>query len=462
MHLLGFKEKLNGLAKEGKSINVGVVGAGQMGLSIISHLNSIKGFKVCAIADKSMARVDQICSSLSLNRGDIFEVENSYAGSILNADLGNILAGKKVSDFSFKKTSEAISAGKIVFTNDFTMLAEIPEIDIAVDATGYTDIGAGVALTALLGNKDVVTLNVETDITVGPILKKIADDRNLVYTIAAGDEPAVLMELFDFADGLGFKIICAGKGKNNPLDRHANPASLEEYAAKKGSSGKMMTSFVDGTKSMIEMACLSNATGLIPDCRGMHSPKAKIAELLSVFCLKNKGGILEREGVVDFVIGDLAPGVFLIFSTQNKLTKELLNYLLMGEGPNYLLYRPYHIPGIETPLSIARAYFERKPWIVPSDGLISEVITVAKKSLKKGEKIDGIGGYSVYGLIDRYDTAAGDDLLPVGLSNNCVLKKNMSADEPISINDVEYDPSTLLAQLRKLQDNTIQNARNGV
>jgi predicted homoserine dehydrogenase-like protein len=460
--LLGFKEKLNGLAKEGKSINVGVVGAGQMGLSIISHLNSIKGFKVCAVADKSMERVDQICSSLSLSRRDIFEVENSYAGSILNTNLGNILAGKKVSDFSFKKTSEAISAGKIVFTNDFTMLAEIPEIDIAVDATGYTDIGAGVALTALLGNKDVVTLNVETDITVGPILKKIADERNLVYTLAAGDEPAVLMELFDFADGLGFKIICAGKGKNNPLDRHANPASLEEYASKKGSSGKMMTSFVDGTKSMIEMACLSNATGLIPDCRGMHSPKAKIAELLSVFCLKNEGGILEREGVVDFVIGDLAPGVFLIFSTQNKLTKELLNYLLMGEGPNYLLYRPYHIPGIETPLSIARAYFERKPWIVPSGGLVSEVITVAKKSLKKGEKIDGIGGYSVYGLIDRYDTAAGDDLLPVGLSNNCVLKNNIAEDEPISKNDVEYDPATLLAQLRKLQDDTIQNAQTEV
>jgi predicted homoserine dehydrogenase-like protein len=457
MHLLGFKEKLNGLVKQGKSINVGVVGAGQMGLSIISHLSSIKGFRVCAVADKSMSRIDRICGSLDLKRSDIFEVENSYSGSILNSNLKDILAGKKISDFSFKKTSDAISSGRIVFSNDFAMLAEIPEIDVIVDATGYTDIGAGVALTALLGGKDVVTLNVETDITVGPILKKIADSRNLVYTLAAGDEPAVLMELFDFADGLGFKIICAGKGKNNPLDRHANPASLEEYAAKRGSSGKMMTSFVDGTKSMIEMACLSNATGLIPDCRGMHSPKAKIAELLSVFCLQSEGGILEREGVVDFVIGDLAPGVFLIFSTYNKLTKELLNYLLMGEGPNYLLYRPYHIPGIETPLSIARAYFERKPWIVPAGGLVSEVITVAKKSLKKGEKIDGIGGYSVYGLIDNYKISARGNLLPVGLSNNCVLKKNIAVDETISIGDVEYDPATLLAQLRKLQDDTIQN-----
>jgi predicted homoserine dehydrogenase-like protein len=460
--LLGFKEKLNELAKQGKFINVGVVGTGQMGLSIISHLNSIKGFRVCAVADKSMSRVDRMCSSLGLDRPDIYEAENSYTGSILNANLKDILAGKKISDFSFKKTSDAISSGRIVFTNDFTLLAEIPEIDVVVDATGYTDIGAGVALTSLLGNKDVVTLNVETDITVGPILKKIADQRKLVYTLAAGDEPAVLMELFDFADGLGFKIICAGKGKNNPLDRHANPASLEEYAAQKGSSGKMMTSFVDGTKSMIEMACLSNATGLIPDCRGMHSPRAKIAELLSVFCLKSDGGILENEGVVDFVIGDLAPGVFLVFSTQNKLTKELLNYLLMGEGPNYLLYRPYHIPGIETPLSIARAYFERKPWIVPESGLVSEVITVAKKSLKKGEKIDGIGGYSVYGLIDRYELTARENLLPVGLSNNCILKNKKVADEPITLDDVEYDPSTLLSQLRRLQDDIIQNAQKEV
>ena len=236
--MLGFKEKLNGLIKQGKSINVGVVGAGQMGLSIISHLNNIKGFRVCAVADKSMSKIDSICGSLGLNRPDIFEAENSYTGSVLNANLKDILAGKKISDFSFKKTSDSILSGRIVFTNDFTLLAEIPEIDVVVDATGYTDIGAGVALTALLGNKDVVTLNVETDITVGPILKKIADERNLVYTLAAGDEPAVLMELFDFADGLGFNIICAGKGKNNPLDKHANPASLEEYAAKKAQAAK--------------------------------------------------------------------------------------------------------------------------------------------------------------------------------------------------------------------------------
>ncbi len=459
--MLGFKEKLVGLVKQGKSINVGVAGAGQMGLSIISHLNSIKGFRVCAIADKSMLKVDRICGSLGLNRAGISEIENNDSGSVLNANLKDMLACKKLSDFSIKKTSDAISSGKIIFTNDFAMLAEIPEIDVVVDATGYTDVGAGVALTALLGNKDVVTLNVETDITVGPILKKIAEERNLVYTLAAGDEPAVLMELFDFADGLGFKVICAGKGKNNPLDKHANPTSLEEYAQKKGSSGKMMTSFVDGTKSMIEMACLSNATGLVSDCRGMHSPKAKIAELLSVFCLKSDGGILENEGVVDFVIGDLAPGVFLVFSTKSKLTKELLNYLLMGEGPNYLIYRPYHIPGIETPLSIARAYFERKPWIVPAGSLVSEVITVAKKSLKSGEKIDGIGGYTVYGLIDRYEAAARENLLPVGLSNGCILKRNKAVDEPVSMDDVEYNTLTLLAQLRKLQDNTIQNVKPG-
>ncbi|OQA20980.1 MAG: SAF domain protein [Actinobacteria bacterium ADurb.Bin346] len=455
--MLGFKEKMDDLIAQGKSIRLGIVGAGQMGIALISHFNNIPGFKVCAIADKDTKQIDNICSKLEIDVNNLFIAESGGSPGILDSEYEDVLSGKQEPGFTgYGSASSAISGGKIIFTDDFSILAKIPEIDVVIDATGYTDVGAGVALASLLGGKDVVTLNVEADITVGPMLKKIADERKLIYTLAAGDEPAALKELYDFAHGLGFKIICAGKGKNNPLDRQANPSTLEEYAAGKGSSGKMMTSFVDGTKSMIEMACLSNATGLIPDCRGMHSPKAKIAELLSVFCSKSQGGILEKEGVVDFVIGDLAPGVFLIFSSKNKLIKELLHYLLMGDGPNYLLYRPYHIPGIETPLTVARAYFERQPWIVPRAGLISEVVTIAKRDLKEGEVIDGIGGYMIYGLIDEYGTAVKENLLPIGLAQGSILKKPVKKDTPIRIDDIIFGCSRLLMQMRKKQDETIQ------
>jgi len=455
--MLGFKDKMDNLVKQGKNIRLGIVGAGQMGIALMSHFNSIPGFKICAIADKDMTQVSSICSKLGVCESNIFTAEVQGRPGILDAELDDVLSGKEKPDYdSYGKLSDAISEGRTVFTNDFTILSRIPEIDAVIDATGFTDVGAGVALSALLDGKDVITLNVEADITVGPILKKIADEKKLVYTLAAGDEPAALKELYDFANGLGFKVICAGKGKNNPLDRQANPSTLETYASNKGSSGKMMTSFVDGTKSMIEMACLSNATGLVPDCRGMHSPKAKIAELLSVFCKKSQGGILEKEGVVDFVIGDLAPGVFLVFSSENKLIKELLHYLLMGQGPNYLLYRPYHIPGIETPLTVARAYFDRQPWIVPANGLISEVITVAKRDLDAGEAIDGIGGYTIYGLIDEYGTAVKENLLPVGLAQGSILKNPVKKDFPIKISDIEFGCSKFLMQLRKKQDETIQ------
>jgi predicted homoserine dehydrogenase-like protein len=218
---------------------------------------------------------------------------------------------------------------------------------------------------------------------------------------------------------------------------------------------RIMTSFVDGTKSMVEMACLSNATGLVPDRRGMHGPGANIKDLEKVFCLKSSGGILEKEGVVDFVIGDLAPGVFLIYTTDNNEIKRTIKYLNLGKGPDYLIYKPYHMTSIETPLSIARAYFDRKPWIVPEGGLISEVAAVAKKDLKKGEILDGVGGYTVYGTIDLYETARKERLLPVGLADGCILKNSKKRGEMISKDDVEFQENTLLLQLRKYQEEII-------
>ena len=469
--MLGLNEKIKELARQGKSINVAVAGLGQMGKSLVSHLNDLAGFKILAVADKDPKKIADMIEILGITESEIFKVWTGIyecqAGILGNGKTWDMIRDSKIDeivnisnkiDANIKiEIEKAFEEGRILFTDDVRILPGIENIDIVVDATGYTEVGAFVALSSIAGKKHVVTLNVETDITVGPILKKMSKDYGVVYTLSAGDEPAALKELYDFADGLGLEVICAGKGKNNPLNMEANPATLADYAASKGSSAKMMTSFVDGTKSMVEMACLSNATGLIPDCRGMHGARVSIKELAKTFSLKKDGGILDRTGVVDFAIGDLAPGVFLVYSTKNKMIKDVLNYLALGQGPNYLLYRPYHLTSIETPLSIARVYFDREPWIVPSGGLVSDVLTVAKKDLTPGEIIDGIGGYMVYGLIDLYETTSKEKLLPIGLSQGCILKKCVKKGEPISYDDVDFPSDTLLLQLRKLQDKIIQD-----
>jgi len=484
--LLGLNERLKDLYLHGKSINVGIVGLGQMGLSLVSHLKDLKGFNVCAVADKNLKKINLLYEIFPLKEKEIYTFndndnnnDNVYDDISRNTNLNTIQfksidnlnlallddSSKDISYFldfneeKIKKINLAAENGKIIFTNNFYVFPFINKLDIVVDATGYPEVGAEIAFISLLGGKDLVTLNVETDVTIGPLLKKIALSRDLVYTLSAGDEPAVLKELYDFTDALGFKIVCAGKGKNNPLNFHANPDTILEYALSKGTSTKMMTSFVDGTKSMVEMACLSNATGLIPDCRGMHGPKVNIADLLSTFCLKANGGILDKEGVVDFVIGDLAPGVFLIYKSENKHVQDVIKYLNLGNGPNYLIYKPYHLTSIETPLSIALAYFERQPWIVPKDGgLVSEIITLAKKDLKAGDIIDGIGGYTVYGLIEVYKEAKNLGCLPIGLSSGCVLKKNKSRDSIILFDDVEFPnkEKSLILKLREIQDKEIQ------
>ena len=205
---------------------------------------------------------------------------------------------------------------------------------------------------------------------------------------------------------------------------------------------------------MFEMACLSNATGLIPDVRGMHGPKANVNQLPRIFSLKAQGGILNKKGVVDFALGDVAPGVFLVYTSPLKIIRDELKYLLFGDGPNYLLYRPYHLTSIEAPLSIAKAYFQKEPTIVSKNGLVSEVVTYAKKDLKAGEVLDGIGGYMTYGLIDLYQVSKEESLLPLGLSEGCILESDIEKDQPITFEDVRLVENSMILRLRRMQDNT--------
>ncbi len=452
--MLGLNKKLMNLKNDGKSIKVAIAGVGQMGRSLISHIGELGSMQVLVIANRDIDRIAAILKELGISDDEIILVGDRNKLGLENNNISKIIIEENSSlDGEIReKLNRLAEKNKIVVADDLRILFAISNVDVIIDATGSPEAGAYIASTAISYRKHIVTLNVETDVTIGLLLKKLADEAGVVYTVSAGDEPAALKELYDFADALGLEVVAAGKGKNNPLDRYANPTTLKDYAESKGSSPNMMTSFVDGTKSMIEMACLSNSTGLVPDCRGMHGPRANIKDLVNVFKPKEDGGILSRRGVVDFAIGDLAPGVFLVYTTENKMIKADLEYLMLGSGPYYLLYRPYHLTSIETPLSIARAYFYGEPTITPDCGLVSEVITLAKKDLRAGDVIDGIGRYMVYGLIEQYSKARQEDLLPIGISQGCILKKDMEKDQPIKYNDVSFVKDSLVLKLRKSQD----------
>jgi predicted homoserine dehydrogenase-like protein len=445
--------KLEGLSEAKRPIKIGLAGLGQMGRGLLSQIMGLGGMEVAAAADKDVKAAFNTFKKLGITSRQYYIADPGGGTEKRKKTVEGIsMPDYHISDAEKKKIAAASENHILVYSEDLRLLFEYEGIDVIIDATGNPEAGAYIAINALSSGKHLITLNVEMDVTIGPFLRDLSRKYGVIYSLSAGDEPPAAKELYDFAYNIGMEVVAAGKGKNNPLDRYADPGSLAGYAREKGSNPYMMTSFVDGTKSMVEMACLSNATGLVPDCRGMHAVRADRSRLLDVMRLKTQGGILEKSGVVEFVIGDLAPGVFLIYTTKNPIIREELKYLLMGDGPNYLLYRPYHLTSLETPLSVARACLDGEPTMTAAGDLVSEVITVAKKDLKAGEKIDRIGGYTVYGLIDTVEKARKERLLPIGLCEGAVLKNSMEKDSPITYNDVDLSRDSLILKIRKTQD----------
>lgn len=426
--MLGVNRELVELEKSGKEIRVGLVGAGQMGRGMISQIESMKGMRVAATSDINLDNVKHAYSIAGINDADVAVPEN-----IGGAD-------------------QALDEGKYLALTDTDLLCEVKGLDVIVDATGVPEVGALVAVKAIENKKHIVMLNVEADITVGVYLNKLAGENGVVYTGSAGDEPGAIMELYDFADALGFNIVGAGKGKNNPLNLDANPDSVAQAAAEKKSNPKMIASFQDGTKTMVEMNAVANATGFLPDKPGMHGFKAGVKELPDIFRLEEDGGQVKNHKIVDFVNG-IAPGVFLIISSDKEEVNEEMKYLSMGDGPNYILYRPYHLTSLETPLSIAKAYLHNTPTIAPNAGMIAETATVAKVNLKAGESLDTIGGFTIYGRIYEYEEAKALNALPIGLVNNrLVLKNDVKKGDVITYDDVNDDENSFIWKLRKKQD----------
>lgn len=431
--MLGLNTKLAELDSKNEKIKVSLVGAGQMGKGMVSQMMLMKGMVPSLVVDVNLQ-----------NAIDAF--------TIAGVSKDDIVIAKTLEDINV-----AMENNKYIASDNSDFASKPNLIDVVVDATGVPDVGARIAMDSIFNKKHIVMLNVEADVVVGPILNKLARNAGVVYTGTAGDEPGSVKELYDFADASGFDIVAIGKGKNNPIKYDANPDSVLEQAIKQGVNPRMLTSFVDGTKTMVEMTAMSNATGFIPDIRGGHGPKASVNELPDIYRLKKDGGILNQYKIVDYVNG-IAPGVFIIVTTSLPQVHHEMQYLSMGPGPNYVLYRPYHLTSLETPLTVAKAAIYNEPTIIPMDGVpTAETITVAKKDLKAGEKLDGIGGYTILASVETYSKAKAEGLLPIGLVNkNTVLKEDVKKGQYLTYDMVELDRSTLIYKLRELQETLIK------
>ena len=419
-----YRRKLAELAqKQGRPFRIALVGAGQMGRGFASQAHRL-GLEVAAVADIAEERINQAFNDLGKGAPMISE-----DASALNAQ---------------------IAAGKPVGTTNAAIINEL-DVDVVVEATGVAAVGADVMYHALLAKKHVATLNVEADVTVGPMLHKLAQENGVLYSVCNGDEPAEAKELVDFAKDLSFEVVMAGKGKNNPFEPHSNPDTVAERAAKKHMNPKMLASFTDGSKTMIEMSALANATGLKLTKRGMVGPSASRTTLQDVFKPVAEGGVLEETGVVDYCTGDVAPGVFVVIKTDSPYVAEEMSYLSMGPGPYFALYRPYHLASVEAPMTVAKMLVDGYETLT-CDSLMTEVIASTKKEHKAGEKFDGIGGYSARGVADRVEDARRDNLVPIGLLQNAVAKRDLPIDHLVTYDDVELDENATIFKLRKMQE----------
>ncbi len=422
---MAYSSKLKAHAEKlGRDVKIALVGAGQMGHGFGCQVDRMPGLTVSLVIDIDPARIMALYADLGENN------------PVISTDQNEIAA--------------AISAGKRVGTTTSAFLSELP-IDFVVEATGVPEIGAQITYSCLKAKMDVAVLNVEMDVTIGPLLHKIAVENGVVYTVCHGDEPIEAKVLVDFARDLNFEVIAAGKGKNNPFEPLSNPDSVRATATAKNMNPKMLCSFTDGSKTMTEMVALSNTTGIPLSKRGMNGPAATVKTLQNVFAPKEDGGILDKKGVIDYCTGDVAPGVFVIVKSDSKYINHEMSYLGMGPGPYFALYRPYHLASVEAPLSVARAVVDRESSLFATH-LISEVVAMTKKDLKAGDKIDGIGGYTVRGYADIAADARRDNLVPIGLIQNAIVKNDVPVGTLLTYDDVELDATSLIVKLRKEQD----------
>jgi len=441
-------------AAQNRPIRVGIIGTGKFGSGLVAQLAQMRGMEASVIAELDVARAKHAYTA---------------AGRLVADDLRVVRTVGQMND--------AIRAGKRAIVEDGKLLAQSDLIDVVVEATGSPEVGARMAYHTLQHKKHLVMVNVEADVTVGPLLRRMADAAGVVYTLVDGDQPGCTMNMIEWARTLGFEIVAAGRGTilypDDPQGTPDNAAARygfdAETIARRHINLKMYNSFRDGTKAQVEMTALANAAGLVPDKRGMHEPSVNIADIARLFSLQEEGGILSQQGVVELansVAADgktllpnaLGMGVFCVIRTDHPFTQEdLMTYNLApgGNDQNYLLYRPYHLVAVEAPISIANAvlYGQATGSTLPTP--TAECITVAKRDLEEGETLDGGGGYTVVGMCEKATVARSEKLLPLGLAGGAKLKQDVAAGQAITYDMVDLKEDSFVLQLRRLQDATV-------
>jgi predicted homoserine dehydrogenase-like protein len=418
--------------REGKPVRVGIVGTGYMGRAVaLQLLKPATGMRLAGLYNRTISKAQQTLREAGL------------------------ACSKEVA--SVQKLDEAISRGEVSIVPDPFFLCDARNIDVIIDATSDMELGAKVVLRAIEHKKHVVLFNAVLDATVGPILKTYADRQNVVITYTDGDEPGVATDLYRFVKTIGYRPVAAGNLKGL-LDPYRTPETQKAFAERVGQSASMITSFADGTKLSVECTILANSTGLRVGKRGMYGPKCthvnEAAKLLPTVQMLNGG-------LVDFLLGaEPHTGAFVIGYNDNPIDKNYMNFFKMGDGPFYVFYTPYHLPQVQVLTTIARAALFHDPTTSPIGKPVCDVLSVAKRDLKAGETLDGIGGFTCYGVIENADVAHAEDILPMGLSENCRLTRNIPKDQPIKNADVQRPAGRLCDGLRTEQDQRFYSTVN--
>lgn len=414
---------------EGRPIRVGSSGADWMGSGFVAQMAHVPGMELVVLADEN---VGAACTA--------FLQTGIPAESIVEAGAPG-------------PAMDALRAGKRVITGDVTLAAQLEAVDIVADVTWSPAIGAETAAACIAHGKDIVLVNIEADVTVGHILSRKAQEAGVLYTVSSGDEPGCLMELFNFVTSLGMEIIVIGKGKNNPLDPSANPDTVAESARKADKDPYQVASYVDGSKTMFEMTCAANATGCAPMQRGMIGPEATLETVARVFALEEDGGLTRFPGAVDFVQGNsMAGGVFVVVRVTDPRIRADLEYLKVGRGHYFAFFRPYHLWFIEAPISIAQAHLFKETTLVPREQPVADIMTVAKRDLIPGDRLDTFGGYTFHGVMDRAEAVRALGALPVGLAPGARITRPVARGAVVTWSDVTLDEDATVVKLRREQD----------
>jgi predicted homoserine dehydrogenase-like protein len=403
----------------GRPICTGMVGAGATGRAIALQLcTPVPGIRLMAIANRTREHGER-----AFREAGITEWRN--VTSALEAEA-------------------AISFGVPVLTDDPSVLTACDAIDLIVEATGTIEPAAEVVLDAFDYGKHVVLVNAELDSLIGPILKAKADQAGVVLTHTDGDEPGVAMTLLRYLRSLGLRPVAAGNLKGM-VDYYRNPETQQAFAEKNDQDARKVTSFADATKLSMEATVLSNATGFHAGRRGMYGPACKYVREMATLLPPEQ---MLKTGLVDYALG-AAPhtGAFVIVHEDSPLKKAQLAYYKIGDGPFYVFYTPFHLPHIQIASTIGRAFIHRDPTVAPIGGPVCEVLTIAKRNLKAGEQLDGIGGFCSYGLIDNTAEARAVGALPIGLSGGCVLRHDVAKDTVVTFDDVHTPPSGIAHDL---------------